>query len=379
MSDSEDSNYAQLSSEMDSDEEDTSDCESICLGEKISNEKVDLEPVVTFGRVQRSEMYKDSEAEVSDNAYIPPSVDNQRVLDTDMIKDNPAYPGNKRHRDHRTIPMARIDTAQLTQLAISEARIEINPSDPQLHGLPLLIAVAEGDHTKVKGLLAQGAKINQCHPISGHYALQLAASKGDLGMVDILLSHGAVKYKCQPVTGDFIIKSAIIGGNPAIVNMLSETRSSLVNIDSELNALHYAIELNKESIVDLFLDTAAERGEGDQTQITTALHQAILLRHVDIIANLLRRGGDWENTDALFGGYTLLCIAVSCADSFVVLKLLEAGAYAKEPKHIRDSLEHNAEVGGDLEIYNLLRAERVEIGHCDIGYVWNYSCIRDDS
>lgn len=76
MSDSEDSDYAQLSGEMDSDEEDTSDCESICLGEEISNEEVDLEPVVTFGRVQRSEMYEDSEAEVSDNTYIPPSVDN---------------------------------------------------------------------------------------------------------------------------------------------------------------------------------------------------------------------------------------------------------------------------------------------------------------
>lgn len=261
--------------------------------------------------------------------------------------------------------------------------IDINPSDPRLQGAPLLTAVARGDRKKVKILLGDGANVNQCHPTSGDYALQLAATKGDTGMVGILLSYGAVTYKCHPVTGDFIVKSAIVGGSVEIIGSLFQTGSSLINIDSEINALDFAIQLNRESIVDFFLDDPAMKGELEQTQLTAALHRAITHGNKRIISTVLTRGalpdemavrlavrtknvdilnlliGDhWETTNPSFGGKTLVGIASECGNTYIVRKLFKAGAEINEATPHGEALEMLANRQMHKEILGFIR-ERV--------------------
>ncbi|KAH0604007.1 uncharacterized protein H6S33_007038 [Morchella sextelata] len=251
------------------------------------------------------------------------------------------------------------DTARIMGVTASYAQSDINSSDPQLHGFPLLIAVAGGDVTKVQTLPSHGAEINQCHPMSGDYALQIATTNGS-----------------EDVTGDFIVKSAIIGGNAGVITRLHETESSLISIDSELNALSFAIELNKESIVDLFLDTSlVGRGEVDQTQLIAALHHAILYQHENIIANVLKRGAlpdetairlagrtgkadilkllagdDRETTNPPSGEETLPRIGVECGDIKAVRELVGAGADINETTSDGETSEALARRGKHKEI-----------------------------
>lgn len=102
-------------------------------------------------------------------------------------------------------------------------------------------------------LLKSGVNINTPYRESGITVLHMAAMKGDLDMLNYFIEHGA-DVNATDSAGIPVLQTAIMGG-PETIKLLIERGADVTKNDATL--LHFAVLMNKEEIVRMFLKHGA--------------------------------------------------------------------------------------------------------------------------
>jgi ankyrin repeat protein len=168
-----------------------------------------------------------------------------------------------------------------TTLPVSESMKDDLPA--------LLLAAQQGDNSRIRDILRDGANVDQKGP-GGETALHWAAAYGKQVAAELLLASGA--------------------------NPNEKDRAGMT-------PLHYAAQEGQIAIIDALLKASADPNAGDENGITP-MHLAAANGFPSIIQQLLSHGGDVDAADAI--GTTPLHMAAAEGKSNAIEVLVAAGA-----------------------------------------------------
>lgn len=160
------------------------------------------------------------------------------------------------------VAVARGDTTAIKLLLAAGADANLAPADADP---PLLVAIERTDADTVTALLAGGADVNRGD--ASQTPLMLAARKGSLPLVKLLLEHEA-DPNVKASEGDTPLMLAARYGREEIVAALVEAGSDVNAADDNgMTPLMHALELPRPGILKLLLekgaDPLARRQDGD--------------------------------------------------------------------------------------------------------------------
>ena len=153
-------------------------------------------------------------------------------------------------------------------------------------------AVARGDHTALRALIAKKADVNAAQ-VDGTTALHWAVQNDDLETTDLLIKAGA-KIMAANQAGATPLMLASVNGNAAMIEKLAGAGAD-VNAPmtkSGDTALMIASRTGKVDAVRVLLDRGAQVNAKENWGGTTALMWAASERHPAVVKLLIERGAD---------------------------------------------------------------------------------------
>lgn len=260
----------------------------------------------------------------------------------------------------------------------------------------LFEAAKQGDTTKVKALIEQGAGVNAKDAKDRRSPLHWAAVNGHKAVVEILLRHGA-HINAFDVWGT-PLHLAAGKGHLAIVEVLIKHGADIntQNTNPSGTPLYYAAYKGRTAVVDMLLKCGADPNIAENTGGLTPLHIASLRGHSAVVEQLLAGGarvnavdhnGDTPLVDAAFSGdrviieqllaggaavnsvdrnhTTPLYDAASMGHVEVVKQLIEAGAKVDTDGYTQLSPLLAAVSGRHIEVVELLLASKARVNESD--------------
>lgn len=198
--------------------------------------------------------------------------------------------------------------------ALLEKGAEVNRSDQERRGTPLLYSIKEHNLETVKILLEHGADVN-VRDWRQETALMIAAQDGNSDLVPLLLERGAA-INAANKDGETALMAAASGDHPDIAQFLLDKGANAQARDRQGNtALTYAAERGKTDPISVLL---LKRG------VRVGLLDAVFFGDAATVQSHLAAGAN-PNSQTTWQK-TALMIAAAKADVGIVKALLEKGA-----------------------------------------------------
>jgi ankyrin repeat protein/serine/threonine protein kinase len=263
--------------------------------------------------------------------------------------------GSKLHQ-----PVLCADSGYLSVLRLLlAAKANVNAREPHFERTPIFAAVTQGQLAAVEALLAAGADLKAqdrqgMTPLHAASAMDAAAEVSS-NIVTCLLRAGADVEARDQFRGT-PLHAAANAGKPVVVALLLEARARVNAAGPDLcTPLQLAVMRGRRDVMELLLAKRPDL-EWRNKFGTTALHQAIQLRAMELATMLIERGADVDaaTTGRTNNGITALMFCAHEGYLGMMKLLLDHGAQLELTGQAAETALGVAAAAGQMEAARLL-------------------------